>query len=133
MYARLTQLADTEPQGAASGSGQNRSRHGRARYTRYHGLPANANPRPPPARYTPFKSLVSKVWAKRTRQTTMPVFPDPDDHTILKLDIPDEDLDSVDVEYYAEDEDVDSGGEGAGAEGSVSSSGNAGRDGSSSI
>jgi hypothetical protein len=37
----------------------------------------------------------------------MPVFPDPPEYTILKLHIPDEDLNSADLAYYAEDEEVD--------------------------
>jgi len=116
IYAILSRIAETEATAAATSDiGQSRSRAGRARYTRYHGLPANSNPRPPPARRTPFKSLVSQAWMYRSGTVSLPVFPDPPDYTILSIDIPDEDLTEADLVYYAEDEDDYNGdGEGSG-------------------
>ena len=94
----------------ASGSrgGPTRTRGGKNRYPRYRGLPDNANNHlPPTGAKTPFISLVSKSWAQSSGNLELQMVADPEDFTILSLQVPDVDLDLEDLEYLGDDEDLD--------------------------
>ena len=114
VYARLQTFADNARRDAASASRMrgSRSKAGKARYTRYRGLDANANNRTPPSgQNAPFIALVSKFWARTTGNLDVHMLKDPANFTILSLDIPDVDIDSEHWGYLGdvEEEEDDDG------------------------
>ena len=72
---------------------------------RYRGLEANANNRcPPSGDKAPFMALVSEKWARSTGNLDVHMLKNPDEYTILSLDIPSLDIDSEYFGYLADTE-----------------------------
>ena len=101
IYARLQSMANNARQNASSSRcGPTRTRGGKNCYPRYRGLPENANNRLLPTNAkTPFVSLVSKSWARKSGNLDLQMVVDPEDFTILSLLMPDLDLNPQDLEY----------------------------------